>query len=649
VIQVFKCPSCGASLSYEGGSAPTTTCQFCGATVEVPEELRTKSKPTPLAPSAPGLDLGGMLPGLPLDKLAELKQLARSGQKIEAIKLYRELFPQAGLAEAKEAVEKLEAGQPLVFTSMTVESSGAADANQSARLAEVLELARAGQKIEAIKLFRGITGIGLKESKDAVEAMEAGQSVDVSQFPVQSPRASTDRATRLMDVMELAHAGRKIEAIKLYREIYGVGLKEAKDAVEAMGTGAGKPVTAELARRAVRTVGCATTALILLCGVGIAAFVLAMVFGVTFRMSGSYRQALAAAQSDPAVVEALGAPVAARWGVISGSLSCSGSACHADYTIPIHGSKKSGRLRVTSYSEGVTFGNDGTWTLSAWVVVDEGATLTLTTPPTPAPTLSAAQIDATAGAVARATRQAQDTADARAAATAQAIRVSTATAGAETTAQARLDATATAQAQAIADAMIARQASWPAVITETFNDNHLGWPVGLSEDEFIAVDTAITDGKYAWTVNPKKGGSYENLIPEAGGEFTDFYATVDIQFVRGNDDDGYAYGLVFRRVEDDYGFFGVERDGRFRVMVVHDSGIYTLIDYDAPAVLPGQPNRLTVRAIGSDLVFQINDQVVWYLSDDSLDPGEIGLGVDALSNGGEAQVEFANFEVHAPK
>jgi len=37
VIQVFKCPSCGASLSYEGGSAPTTTCQFCGATVEVPE------------------------------------------------------------------------------------------------------------------------------------------------------------------------------------------------------------------------------------------------------------------------------------------------------------------------------------------------------------------------------------------------------------------------------------------------------------------------------------------------------------------------------------------------------------------------------------------------------------------------------------
>ena len=101
--------------------------------------------------------------------------------------------------------------------------------------------------------------------------------------------------------------------------------------------------------------------------------------------------------------------------------------------------------------------------------------------------------------------------------------------------------------------------------------------------------------------------------------------------------------------KDDYGFFGVERDGRFRVMVVHDTGIYTLIDYDAPAVLPGQPNRLTVRAIGSDFVFEINDQVVWQLTDDSLDPGQIGLGVDALSKGGKASVAFDNFEVHAPK
>lgn len=36
------------------------------------------------------------------------------------------------------------------------------------------------------------------------------------------------------DVLNLARAGRKIEAIKRYRELTGAGLKEAKDAVERL-------------------------------------------------------------------------------------------------------------------------------------------------------------------------------------------------------------------------------------------------------------------------------------------------------------------------------------------------------------------------------------------------------------------------------
>ncbi|MFF9312304.1 ribosomal protein L7/L12 [Streptomyces sp. NPDC014748] len=39
---------------------------------------------------------------------------------------------------------------------------------------------------------------------------------------------------RLDEVAGLARAGRTIEAIKTYREITGVGLKEAKDAVDRM-------------------------------------------------------------------------------------------------------------------------------------------------------------------------------------------------------------------------------------------------------------------------------------------------------------------------------------------------------------------------------------------------------------------------------
>lgn len=36
------------------------------------------------------------------------------------------------------------------------------------------------------------------------------------------------------DILALALAGQKIEAIKVYREKYNVGLREAKDAVDAM-------------------------------------------------------------------------------------------------------------------------------------------------------------------------------------------------------------------------------------------------------------------------------------------------------------------------------------------------------------------------------------------------------------------------------
>ena len=45
---------------------------------------------------------------------------------------------------------------------------------QAARIKEVVELVRAGNKLEAIKLYREIAGKDLKESKDAVEAIAAG-------------------------------------------------------------------------------------------------------------------------------------------------------------------------------------------------------------------------------------------------------------------------------------------------------------------------------------------------------------------------------------------------------------------------------------------------------------------------------------------
>lgn len=89
--------------------------------------------------------------------------------------------------------------------------------------ADLVALVRDGNKIEAVKLYRERHGVGLKEAKDAVEALEEGRQ------PAAPPAPAEDG-----DVLELLQAKRKIDAIKIYRERHGVGLKEAKDAVEAL-------------------------------------------------------------------------------------------------------------------------------------------------------------------------------------------------------------------------------------------------------------------------------------------------------------------------------------------------------------------------------------------------------------------------------
>lgn len=92
---------------------------------------------------------------------------------------------------------------------------------------ELRSLLATGQKIEAIKRYRERTGAGLKEAKDAVEALERGAALP-------APRPLPAEGTFEKDVILLLEQGRKIDAIKLYRERTGRGLKDAKDAVEKL-------------------------------------------------------------------------------------------------------------------------------------------------------------------------------------------------------------------------------------------------------------------------------------------------------------------------------------------------------------------------------------------------------------------------------
>ena len=98
---------------------------------------------------------------------------------------------------------------------------------------DVKTLLAQGKKIEAIKLAREKTGFPLEAAKDMVETIEKG---GVSAHASFSFTTTIRQAKELNDqVQHLVAQGNKIDAIKLIRERTGLGLKEAKDLVDRLG------------------------------------------------------------------------------------------------------------------------------------------------------------------------------------------------------------------------------------------------------------------------------------------------------------------------------------------------------------------------------------------------------------------------------
>ena len=110
MAEKFQCPSCGAPLDIPENVGSTLRCPYCSAAVVVPAELRE-------------------------DRLSDNPRVIKidlSGRDVEQEKI--DLSPDD----------------------------------------PIMEQIRAGNKIEAIKLYRQRTGLGLKESKDAVESLQRG-------------------------------------------------------------------------------------------------------------------------------------------------------------------------------------------------------------------------------------------------------------------------------------------------------------------------------------------------------------------------------------------------------------------------------------------------------------------------------------------
>jgi len=160
-------------------------CRFCGGNVIVPADVVRNSQ---AFGGAGNLDFGDLsaLTGKAL-KIAEIQRLIQQNQKIYAIKLFRETFG-VGLKEAKDAVDAMEEGRSLDLSGMQILTSSTPVnlPSNAENIAEIQNLLRGGSKIEAIKRFREITGVGLKEAKDAVEAIERGAQLDISKIQAQA-------------------------------------------------------------------------------------------------------------------------------------------------------------------------------------------------------------------------------------------------------------------------------------------------------------------------------------------------------------------------------------------------------------------------------------------------------------------------------
>ncbi|MBP6668089.1 MAG: hypothetical protein KA180_01485 [Gemmatimonadales bacterium] len=103
----------------------------------------------------------------------------------------------------------------------------------------VESLLAAGNTIGAIKRLREETGLGLAEAKAAIDARKGGLRLPTGTHPPAAPAGPSDPAAVAADPLlrDFLNAGNLIAAIRRYRELTGLGLKESKEAVERLGNG----------------------------------------------------------------------------------------------------------------------------------------------------------------------------------------------------------------------------------------------------------------------------------------------------------------------------------------------------------------------------------------------------------------------------
>lgn len=97
----------------------------------------------------------------------------------------------------------------------------------------VIRLLSNNRKLEAIKFVVDSTGVSLKEAKDFVEKYES--VANTAKAHLENPYKNNEVPEAIANqARTLLSQGRKIEAVKLVKDSTNLGLKECKDFVESL-------------------------------------------------------------------------------------------------------------------------------------------------------------------------------------------------------------------------------------------------------------------------------------------------------------------------------------------------------------------------------------------------------------------------------
>jgi ribosomal protein L7/L12 len=160
-----------------------------------------------------------------------VRAMVGRGEKIQAIKMVREMTG-LGLEDAKNYVEALPNAPSMMTVARQMMMASSSSAGGASVRTEAIALLNRDQTIEAIKLVRERTGMGLKEAKDYVDSLAEGQRVAAT-----DPRRPLHDPQLRQQVAQLLASGQQDQAMKLVLGMGGVSIEAARHFIDEVRRG----------------------------------------------------------------------------------------------------------------------------------------------------------------------------------------------------------------------------------------------------------------------------------------------------------------------------------------------------------------------------------------------------------------------------